>query len=166
MWKWNHSKKEVQSMSKKVELLVTLRGNEELWLNGHVFDYETMPSEIRAEIAMDRGTVRVFEQIDPEPAVPPPAPPEEEPTFSEVAKSLLEEEEKEPSFVAKHKGGGRWVVIDTESGIAVNEGYLKKKEAKDLAAKLEKGEEAPPIESELSGFGDDKPTLKLRDDDD
>ena len=144
-------------MSKKVELLVSLRGDKELWIAGEVFDYDTMPGEIAAEIAMNRGTVRVFEQIDPQPAVPPPAPPvkEEEPTFSEVALSLLEEEEKEPSFEAKHKGAGRWVVIDTESGETVSEGYLKKKEAKALAAKLEKGEEE-----------EEKPTLKLRGDDD
>ncbi len=111
-------------MSKKVELLVSLRGDKELWIAGEVFDYDTMPGEIAAEIAMNRGTVRVYEQVDPRPAVPPPPPiKEDEPSFSEAAKALLdadletdlEEEEAEveetPRFFAKHRGRGRFVGI-------------------------------------------------------
>lgn len=33
----------------------------------------------------------------------------------------------------KHKGGGRWVVINEETGEQVNDGYLSKQEALDLA---------------------------------
>ena len=75
---------------KKVELLVTLRGDKELWIAGHVFDYDTMPGEIAAEIAMGRGTVRVFEEVVQAPVVPPSAPPPPEASFSEIAKDLLD----------------------------------------------------------------------------
>jgi hypothetical protein len=150
---------------RKVELLVTLRGSE-LWYAGTVFDYDTMAGEIAAEIAMGRGTVRVFEEITQAPVVPPPPPPEPEVSFSEVAKDLLdadletdlEEEEAEveetPRYFAKHKGAGRWIVLDQETGERMNpDEYLKKKEAKTLAKKLNEGEE-------------EKPTLKLRADSD
>ena len=153
-------------MSKKVELLVTLRGSE-LWNAGTVFDYDTMPGEIAAEISMDRGTVRVFEEVIQAPVVPPPPPPEPEASFSEIAKDLLdadleaevEEEEAEveetPRFFPKHKGSGRWVVLDQENGERMNEEYLDKKGAKALAKKL--NEEEP---------SEEKPTLIVRGDDD
>jgi hypothetical protein len=161
---------------KKVELLVTLRGKE-LWLAGTVFDYDTMPGEIAAEIAMDRGTVRVFEQVTQVPVVPPPPPPEPEVSFSEIAKDLLdadletdlEEEEAEveetPRFFAKHKGAGRWVVLDQETGARMNEEYLDKKAAKALTTKLNDELESGPQVVGASSE-EEKPTLIVREDDD
>jgi hypothetical protein len=164
---------------RKVELLVTLRGNDELWLAGQKFDYDSMPGEIAAEIALDRGTVRVFEEVTQVPAVPPPAPPpSDEPSFSEVAKSLLdadleaeiEEEEAEieevPRFFAKHRGAGRWVVLDGETGERMNEEYLKKKPAKDLAKKLneeqhEQTEALSTDEALASMDEEERPSLDL-----
>lgn len=144
---------------KKVELLVTLRGDTELWHVGHIFDHATMPREIAAEIAMDRGTVRIFEEVERKPAVPSPPPPESQPSFSEVAKSLLKEEpvEEEPAYRAKHKGSGRWIVEDTDTGEVMSDGYLNKKDAKALAKKLNEGE-VEEVE--------EKPTLVLREDSD
>jgi len=157
---------------RKVELLVTLRG-QELWPAGTVFPYDEMPGEIVAEIAMDRGTVRVFEEVVQAPIVPPPAPPPPEASFSEIAKDLLdadleaevEEEEAEieetPRFFAKHKGAGKWVVLDQETGERMNEEYLKKADAKAFAVELNKELEETPEEDE-----EEKPTLILREDDD
>ena len=137
-------------MSKKVELLVSLRGDKELWIAGEVFDYDTMPGEIAAEIAMNRGTVRVYEEVTQVPVVPL-LPPEDEVSFSDAAKALLEEEKKAeekeeleelkslPRFVAKHKGSGRWVVLDMETGKQINEELLSKEDAAALAEKQEAG---------------------------
>ena len=38
---------------------------------------------------------------------------------------------------AIHKGGGRWVVVNTETGEQVNEGYLKKPDAKAMETPAE-----------------------------
>lgn len=149
---------------KKVELLVTLRGDTELWHVGHIFDHATMPREIAAEIAMDRGTVRIFEEVERKPAVPSPPPPESQPSFSEVAKSLLKEEPVEeeeepaaPSYRAKHKGSGRWVVEEVDTGKVMSDGYLNKRDAKALEKKLNEGK---------IGVVEEKPTLVLREDSD
>jgi len=149
-------------MAKKIELLATLRGDTELWYKGHVFDYDTMPREIAAEIALDRGTVRIFEQVDQKPAVPPPPPPEPQPSFSDVAKSLLKEgleveegEEKEPRplYEMDYKGGGWYNVINTETGMKMNRAALRKDEAEEL------------IQSLTEGINYEKPTLIVREED-
>jgi hypothetical protein len=162
-------------MAKKVELLVTLRGNDQLWLKGEVFDYDKMPGEVAAEISLGRGTVRVFEEHVPPPPVPPPETPAPEPSFSEVAKSLLEEEETEeeeeegerPSrYLINHKGGGWHDVIDTETGAIMNSKALKKADAEALVSELEEEQtEALSVDESVSEAGEEKqkPTLTLGD---
>ena len=56
---------------------------------------------------------------------------------------ITEEEAVQVKIV--HKGGGRWVVINTVTGTQLNDGYLKKDEAEHLAETL-KG--AVPTEEE------------------
>jgi hypothetical protein len=163
-------------MAKKVELLVTLRGNDQLWLKGEVFDYDKMPGEVAAEISLGRGTVRVFEEyVPPPPSVPPPETPVDEPSFSEVAKSLLEEEETEeeeeegekPSrYLINHKGGGWYDVIDTETGALMNSKALKKADAEALVTELEEEQtEALSVDESVSELVEEnqKPTLTLGD---
>ena len=87
---------------------------------------------------------------------------EEEMLGSYATEETSTEEEPKPSFKAKHKGSGRWVVLNEITGEKVNEGYLKKNEANALAEKLNEGEEEPEEEKPK----EEKPTLIMRDGDD
>jgi hypothetical protein len=68
----------------------------------------------------------------------------EEEAEAEAAEEEAEAEAVLPIFEAKHKGSGRWVVLNLGTGEQMNEGYLKKAEAKALAKELAEAEEEKP----------------------
>ena len=62
------------------------------------------------------------------------------------------EPEPEPTvgLKAKHKGGGRWIVVNEASGKEINDGYLTKEEAIEMAASpgpLTEDEEPEPVDA-------------------
>ena len=67
--------------------------------------------EIECDEWKIRGALDKFDCLDP-PAEPP------QPTAG---------------LIAKHKGGGRWVVLNETSGAQINDGYLTKEEAITIA---------------------------------
>lgn len=69
--------------------------------------------------------------------------PSEEPP-EEVIEETPPETEEVPRFVGNHRGGGRWNVIDQETGEIVNEEYINKHEAAALVEKLEKSAGGEP----------------------
>ena len=70
------------------------------------------------------------------------APPEKEDAPPEKEDAPPEKEDA-PRFVGKHKGAGRWIVVDQETDEVMNEDYLDKPTAAALVKELEGSAKEP-----------------------
>jgi hypothetical protein len=152
----------------KVELLKTLKGNEgKVWPAGEVLEGD-LPEEIISEIALDRGVVRVIEDVPkPPPPIKEEPEPEKEPEKEkglDLDKTLEEMDAVETlRYTAEHKGGGWYDVVDNETGKKVNMKHLRKADANELIEKLYEQTEALSVDEALESMGDEeKPTLAKR----
>jgi len=96
--------------------------------------------------AADLSTWEIIGSDDPTlPADAPGVAVEGKPVERVQRKSPAEQEEAGgvSALEVVHRGGGRWIVRNIETGLAIHEGYLKKDEAQALA-------EATPVEDEES----------------
>jgi len=94
----------------------------------------TQGSTLESEYPLDEIFANKFSRIDEETGEA--QAPEEDP---KPKRRRVRTQSKEtvttttPSLEPKHKGGGKWVVLNKETGEQVNDNYLSKKEAYELA---------------------------------